>query len=220
MALLAALMITKAGVDILSGFKAKQDAEKQARFQKAMVNMRLEFTQKEIDRAFKSSYTGLMKNYAFSRDNYIKEAMVGIGDTNVAISSNATNINLNNSSFKGDLNAEMDSKLIRNVNTIINNQEQDAVSLADGRITSKLQAEQQAADTIAGIENSKRQADNMAYLQMISGSFDLFRGVSEFSRDIRTQNRFNQESLEREQSFLSSIKNFNPTQGRSLSWEK
>lgn len=186
--LMATALMAQAGLQIASGLYSATTASAKASAQRKILTARYDYNVKQLDKAFATSYDSLMANYAVSRDNYIKSATTSIGDTNTQISANASNVNLANSSFKGDINAQMDKQLIDNVNVMLLNQQRDTESLINQNANAKIQARSSFVDVGTSINNTENQSKMMGYAQMIGGSFNFATSYGQYKYDTSDDN--------------------------------
>ena len=183
MALLTTMMMIKAGADMFQGLSAIRGSEKQKKIQKEILDIRYKFNQEQMKKAFDLSYSNIMRSYADARQAQLEEATKGIKDTNIQISARAQNVNLTESSFKGDINAVMDYSLLENVNTMLQSQENDVNSLLNQKFATEFQAQQQYQDSLFNINNSAQQQKQVGFGQLLSGSLDLYTGFSQMKMD-------------------------------------
>ena len=185
MAVLTTLMMVKAGADMLQGLQTMQGGKKQAKYQKQILERRKEFNLKQINEAFDLGYKNIMRNYAEARQDQIEQATQGIKDTNTQISASARNVSLTESSFKGDIDAEMDFSLLENVNSMLQSQDNDTNTLLRKNYADKFQANQQYQDSLANINSTEQQMQQVGFSQLLSGSMAMYQGLEQRSADIK-----------------------------------
>lgn len=186
MALVATMMLVKGGLDILGGLSMQSGTDKQLEAQKKILDTRQKFNEKQLQKAYNLSYSNLMRRYGIMRNDQVKQATQGIKDTNTQISARVGNVNLNDSSFKGDINAEMDAMLVNNINALLQSQENDVNTLLNQNFVNKVQLEQNYFNSLNSIESATQQQKQVGFSQMLNGAFALYSGIDQKVADIES----------------------------------